>query len=602
MQDRSTHSHHRLIASSRHPLRRLGLAAACVLALLGTAHAWTDPVTSADPARNEAATDSATWAARHTESQLFTAILAAELALAQGDRATAVGLYAEIARLSTDEGVAERAVELLLRAGDRARAANVVETWARAHPSSARPRLLALALALAADSPRTREAIDAILGLPVAALPGALMDAARQLAQARDREQALAFGRHVAERLPAVAEAHYLHAVAATGTTGRNAEIALAALARALELRPLWPQAIAVRARLLLATAPADRRAAVQRELLAELAAATARHPDSRELRELHARALYDADRFAEARRMFLALAEDGQDDVDEMRFAATLAAFAARDWRTAEAELREAEAAGRGDPTALAYYLARALEGQGRWVEAAERYGQIDRGERAFEAQLRRAYALAKARRTLEAIAVLKSLEPANPRQAYAVAQSMAGVWREAREYRRALAILDGLLAQTPDDVELLYDTAILLEQLKQPVEAERRLRRALELEPDRAHTLNALGYSLADRNERLDEARHLIERALQLAPDDAAIIDSLGWVAFRQGRLDEAERYLRLALSKQADGEIAAHLGEVLWTMGRREEARSVWESQLAREPEHELLRATMQRLDPR
>lgn len=586
---------HRFLRRARLRLS-LGAVGAC-LAVMPTMAVAQQPSAEASAGSTVAA-----WAARHAQSQIYTAILAAELALSQGDRDTASAAYAEIARLSGDESVAERAVELALRAGERARALDVVERWTIAQPASPRPRLIALALALAgSDHAPARAAMNGLLDLPAAAVPGALMDAARQLAQVRDRDRAVELAQIAVERRPDLPETHYALAAATTGTNAQRAAAALAALDRALALRPLWPQAVVLKTRLRLATTPDSQQAELRESMLAEISAALLAHPDARDLRELRARALYDMDRFADARREFLALADEGKDDADEQRFAATLASFAARDWATAERELLDAERAGRGEPLALAYYLGRVAEAEGRWGVAAERYARVDRGDRAFEAQLRRATALARDKRVVEAVALLKRIEPASPRQANALAQTEAALWRDAREYARALAILDALLERSPDDPGLLYDSAILLEQLKRPAEAEARLRRVIALDPKSAHALNALGYSLADRNERLDEARELIEQAHRLAPDDAAIIDSMGWVAYRQGRLADAERHLRAAFAKHADGEIAAHLGEVLWAQGRRDEARAIWRAQLAREPEHEVLRETIRRLDP-
>jgi Flp pilus assembly protein TadD len=139
-----------------------------------------------------------------------------------------------------------------------------------------------------------------------------------------------------------------------------------------------------------------------------------------------------------------------------------------------------------------------------------------------------------------------------------------------------------------------------MLAERINQLDEAEKRLRRVIALQPDRAHAHNALGYSFADRNIKLDEARSLIEKAHSLTPDDPAILDSMGWIAFRQGRLVEAERYLRSALEKFADGEIAAHLGEVLWAQGRKDDARAVWQTQLKAQPESDILKKTIARFE--
>ncbi|HEB98041.1 MAG TPA: tetratricopeptide repeat protein, partial [Thiotrichales bacterium] len=126
----------------------------------------------------------------------------------------------------------------------------------------------------------------------------------------------------------------------------------------------------------------------------------------------------------------------------------------------------------------------------------------------------------------------------------------------------------------------------------------AEQDLRTILEKEPDNARALNALGYTLADRTDRLEEALALIEKAYKLAPDEPAIVDSLGWVHYRLGHLDEAEKWLRKAWEMARDPEIGAHLGEVLWVQGRKDEARAVWKETEARQADNRVLRATLQR----
>jgi tetratricopeptide (TPR) repeat protein len=149
------------------------------------------------------------------------------------------------------------------------------------------------------------------------------------------------------------------------------------------------------------------------------------------------------------------------------------------------------------------------------------------------------------------------------------------------------------------PENPELLYDYAMLAEKIERVDILEESLRKLIEIRPENAHAYNALGYSFADRNLRLPEARDLIEKALKLAPDDFFIIDSMGWVLYRMGNHREALDYLRRAFAGRPDPEIAAHLGEVLWVLGERDEAERVWKDANQASPDNETLVNTIKRL---
>ena len=161
------------------------------------------------------------------------------------------------------------------------------------------------------------------------------------------------------------------------------------------------------------------------------------------------------------------------------------------------------------------------------------------------------------------------------------------------------ARAVYGRGLETLPDDPRLLYARALLAAEQNDLPTAERDLRRVIALKPDDAEALNALGYTLADRTERRAEALELIQRAILLKPDEPAIIDSLGWVRYRMGDLDASLKALRRAYEKQADPEIAAHLGEVLWVKGERDEARRVWEQGRKKDAKNKALLETIRRL---
>ena len=169
----------------------------------------------------------------------------------------------------------------------------------------------------------------------------------------------------------------------------------------------------------------------------------------------------------------------------------------------------------------------------------------------------------------------------------------------RDAGQWPLAFELLTKALVDDPTNVDLLYEHAMGAERLGQFEQMEQQLRRVIELQPRHHHAHNALGYSLAERNLRLPEARTLIEKALELGGYDPFLVDSLGWLAFREGRLDEAERWLRWAHQARPDAEIAAHLAELLLRRGQQDEARAIADQAQQREPDNSLLRATRRRL---
>jgi Flp pilus assembly protein TadD len=171
----------------------------------------------------------------------------------------------------------------------------------------------------------------------------------------------------------------------------------------------------------------------------------------------------------------------------------------------------------------------------------------------------------------------------------------------RDAGRAEEGEAVLEAALAADPTQPDLLYETAMLAERDNRIDVAEDRLRRLIAVKPDHAHAYNALGYSLAERNVRLDEAQSLIAKGLELSPDDPFILDSMGWVMFRRGDLKGALGYLERAFALRPDPEIAAHLGEVQWLLGRREDAERLWRSVAAQHPENSALESTIKRFIP-
>jgi tetratricopeptide (TPR) repeat protein len=242
---------------------------------------------------------------------------------------------------------------------------------------------------------------------------------------------------------------------------------------------------------------------------------------------------------------------------------------------------------------------LAQAADQRGDAVAANAWLDKIDNPQRALEVQTRRAMLLARQGKLREARLLVQQVPERRPEDARAKLLAESQVLREVKRWNDAHAVLLAASERFPRDADLLYEQAMMAEKMLRIDEMERVLRMVIEIKPDHHHAYNALGYSLADRSQRLPEAQTLIKKALELSPGDPFITDSLGWVEFRLGNRDEALRLLRMAYASRPDPEIAAHLGEVLWTTGARDEARRIWREGRERDATNEVLHETLARL---
>ena len=284
--------------------------------------------------------------------------------------------------------------------------------------------------------------------------------------------------------------------------------------------------------------------------------------------------------------------------DTPDMRFARIIFAIDGGDRDSAESLYQEFYSVQYADRSKAAFQAAQSAELLERQREAIQWYEQVS-GENSIRAIMRRAFLLAglgdveAARNLLTQLRVRADAEIKS--QSY---QAEAQILQEAGDDEQALELLNDVLGTAPEDFALRYMRALIAVGLNQLELAESDLRLIIAEQPDNAAAINALGYTLADLTERYDEAEELISRAYELQPDDASIIDSMGWISYRLGRLPEAETYMREAWKLMRNAEIAAHLGEVLWARGQKEEARSTWRLGMDLESDNEVLINTMRR----
>ncbi|MFN9212343.1 MAG: tetratricopeptide repeat protein [Betaproteobacteria bacterium] len=531
-------------------------------------------------------------------------LMAAEMALQQGDAAAAYVTFMDVAGKSRDARVARRATEIAVNGRALPQALDAARLWQQLAPDSDEAAQAVGALLVSLQ--RYDEAAPIFAAQVQKAPVEQLATVQRLLARSADRAAALAFLTRLAQPYaddPRIGADVRLLLAGAAHSANDN-ERALKELQAALVLRPDFERAALAAAQLLNTPKADSANAAGRAQALALLQGFVERNPKAVQAQLAYARLLVADNQLVQAREQF-ALALAAEPDNADALFAAALLAIdagppyaAARDYLQRYLTVIAAAGDTRRTPDAAYLNLARIAEDEGRYAEALDWLAKLDEPDLYLSTQLRRALVLAKLKRVDEARKLLADTRADAPQERVAVVVTDAQILREAGRAREAFDLLTAALAQAPDDPSLLYETAMAAEKLDRLDVMERNLRRLIELKPDDAHAYNALGYSLADRNLRLEEANALIGRALQLAPNDAYIIDSPGWVYYRMGKLPQAREYLERAWQRKPHAEVGAHLGEVLWQLDERDAARRVWTEAAKLDPGNETLKDTLAR----
>ena len=515
--------------------------------------------------------------------------LAAEVAAQRGEIALALGTMGRLAKETRDPQIARPAVEIAIRARALDPALELAALLVEIEPDSPLGRdLMASLLGNKGEIDPATEAVSA-LAAASGDRPFFLSQLSYYFAKFSDKKKVLAAVRAVIAPYAALPESRYALGVAAL-LAGED-ELARAESLAVLEARPDWAQGAILHAQVLRKMAPD--------EVIPFYQSFVAKNPQGKDAWLQLARELTTAKRNPEARAAFRAAEKLAPADA-QLPYAIGLLALQAGDFAEAETALRRSLGLGPADPGAVYQLLGQVAEGQKRPDDAIDWYRRVE-GADWMRSQLRIATLVAKRDGLAKAREFLQSLEPRTQDDRIQMIQIEAQLLRDARAWGDTYEMLTQAVAQFPESFELLYDRAMAAERVNKLDVLEADLRRVIALKPDYAHAYNALGYTLADRTDRLDEAYELIGKALKLAPGDPFILDSLGWVQYRRGNLEEALGHLREAHAARPDPEIAAHLGEVLWKLGRRDEAKGIWQTALTENPDHESLLAVMQKFKP-
>ncbi len=523
--------------------------------------------------------------------QILYQILLAEIADGRGDFHLAAGAYADLAQSTRDPRIARRAAEIAIYAREPETALEMAKLWAKIDPDSPQARQMLVGLLLVAR--RFDEAtphLAKLLALEGDRVGDALLRLNYLLSRYPDKAAAALLVDRLTKPYENLAEAHFARAQAEENA-GNDAR-ALTEIGRAKKLRPDWQPAVLFEAQILQKSDHAKALDVLRRYLDA--------YPKARQVRLAYARALVGEKQFAEARREYSVLLDANKDDPEAV-YAVALLSLQINDLAAAESGFKRLLDLDIGDVNVARYYLGQIAEQGKRPEEALSWYEKVTPGEQYLAANVRAAALLAKQGKLEAGQKILQQAAVADPSERVPLLITEAQLLSDAGRTADAFRLLDDALAAQPEQPELLYETAMLADKLGRFDVLERNLRLLIKLQPDHAQAYNALGYSLAERNLDLDEAQRLIDKALALSPDDAFILDSKGWVLYRRGDNNGALGYLQKAYSQRPDPEIAAHLGEVLWMLGRHEEAEKTWNAAIRAHPGNAALAATIKKFKP-
>jgi predicted Zn-dependent protease len=513
-------------------------------------------------------------------SELLYEYLLSEIASQRGNETLAIQGSSNLANKTQDPRLAMRAAHIALQFGQADKAIEALKVWRDTDPTSLNARrMLTSVLVRSGKLPEAEEELTKLLKADEAHAAQNFIQIYQMLA-----------ANELAQSYPRVAEAHW--GVAQLAQASGDDALALKEAKEARRLRPEWDMATSLEALLLQKSAP--------QQGLDELHSYLSHYPKATEIRLQYARALLEQKQYKQAREEFRHLSDANPENPD-MAYAIALISLQLNDLKSAETELKLALTKGKKDQDTVQYYLGQLSEAKKNEDEAIAYYRNVKGGESLMAAQIRIAYLLSKRGQFAEARQLLQQAPAANDQQRVQLVMAEAQLLRDEKKFEEAYQLLNQTREKFPDQPDLIYDTAMMADQVGKPDVFEKLMRQLIKLKPDHAQAYNALGYGLLERNERIPEAMQLVEKALELAPDDASIMDSVGWGYYRNGKLDESVKILRRAYTaSNANPEIAAHLGEVLWVRGDKQEAKKIWQDSLKENSDNEQLQTVIKKFD--
>lgn len=536
-------------------------------------------------------------------SNIVFRILAAEISAQRSAFIPAGKTMLDLAKEVGDVRLARRALEFYLAGGNLAGALESSRLWLRFEPDDA--EALSTEMTLSAASGQTSGLTTALR---------------KKIDEARDKTAAIGQAMAILGRVPDKRAGLAILISVLQESQARDtlpAHIAISDLARAAGDAPRALSA----AKAALNVAPRSEDAAMRvfeyglavdaQQAFRDAQGFAAAHPKARRLRLLLATQWAERREFDSAMAELVAMAKLDPEDIDLVFMQGQIAYRAKRlpearnllEQYVSRQSQRQSGASDEGSGLVDAYQLlSRIAQDQGFFDDAVRLLDNIQEPSARHNARVRQAAIRAQQGRVDDALALLDTSDPQSLEEEVLTASAGAQMLREAKRPLEAIKRLEAANERMPDTVEIKYELAMMYERNERLNDTERLLREVIALDPGHAHSYNALGYSLADRNQRLPEALKLITRALEIAPNDPFIMDSMGWIKFRLGDYVTAVQYLEKAYRVRPEADIAAHLGETLWMLGQRDAAIEIWKKALAKEADNATLQETIKRLGVR
>jgi tetratricopeptide (TPR) repeat protein len=521
--------------------------------------------------------------------ELLFRLMLAEISGQRGHLNVAVKQYLEAAKLSHNPKIIERAARIAVYARDNESALQASKLWTEAVPDSIEAHQVAAAMNLrTGNTTQAHIHLEKVIDLSKKkGTRNPFMLITSLLGKESDKKAAL----DVMDQLVATRQNNpdALFAYSQLALLVGELDKARDTVLKVIKLRPEWADAYILYSNTLY-------RQGKKEEALEQLKSALDKVPGNIALRDYYARRLVDEKHYVEARDQFKIILDSAPGNT-EAKYAMALLSLQTNQLDDAKELFKELVKSGKRVAES-SYYLGQIAEQENKPAVAVQWYKLISSGQYQVDAQIRIAMIDAKAGKVKQARDRLHAIKSDSIEVEQRLLLAEGEILSSVKLHQEAFDLYSEGLAKMPDNVNILYARALTAEKLERLDVTFADLKKVIKLDPQNEQALNAMGYTLVDRTDRIQEGLDYIMKAYKMNPNDPATLDSLGWAYYRMGKYKEALKYLRKALDKMKDSEIAAHLGEVLWVMGEHESARDVWDEALRMTPKHKLLNDVIKR----